>query len=77
MLEVDESASYAFKVAKTDVSCFFTPPTRLIAWKTQKQAILTVLSSAADRFDQAAAPRKKELLKLRLGPTVVSGDQAF
>ncbi|KAK4556157.1 Chk1 protein kinase [Recurvomyces mirabilis] len=71
----DEQALCQFKVAKSDVSSFWTLPSALIGREEQRNIILAVVEQAAHRIARAAPITRKGLYSLSSGSSLMSGDR--
>lgn len=76
LIDADKNALENFKVATTDVSCFFNLPNHLVARAEQQQAIMGVIEKAAHRSARAAPITRKGLYSLSSGSTMLSGEKA-
>ena len=76
LVDADKDALADFKVATTDVSCFFNLPAHLIGRSEQRQAILDVIEKAARRSARAAPITRKGLYSLSSGSSIMSGERA-
>ena len=75
MINADEDALTSFKVAATDVSCFFNLPTHLVGRDQQREAILSIIEKAAHRSARSAPVTRKGLYSLSSGASFISGDR--
>ena len=76
MINADKDALVNFKVATTDVSCFFCLPTHLVGRQEQREVILAVIEKAAHRSARSAPITRKGLYSLSSGSSIMSGDRA-
>lgn len=76
LIDADKTALDNFKVATTDVSCFFNLPTHLVGRSQQQQAIMQVIEKAAHRSARAAPITRKGLYSLSSGATLMSGEKS-
>ena len=76
MMDADKEALESFKVATTDVSCFFNLPTHLVGRDHQRQTIMAVIEKAAHRSARAAPITRKGLYSLSSGSSMMSGERA-
>ena len=75
MIDADKAALDNFKVASTDVSCFFNLPTHLVGRQEQRQVIMAVIEKAAHRTARSAPITRKGLYSLSSGSTFLSGER--
>jgi hypothetical protein len=75
MIDADKAALDSFKVATTDVSCFFNLPTQLVGRKEQTQTIMNVIEKAAHRAARTAPITRKGLYSLSSGGSFMSGEK--
>ena len=71
----DQEALTNFKLATSDISCFFHLPAHLVGRDTQRETIVGVLEKAAQRSARAAAITRKRLFSLGSSSSVASGDR--
>jgi signal transduction histidine kinase/serine/threonine protein kinase len=75
MIDADKAALENFKVATTDVSCFFNLPTHLVGRHEQRQTIMNVIEKAANRTARSAPITRKGLYSLSSGASFMSGER--
>ena len=75
LVDADEEALANFKVAKTDVSCFFNLPTHLVGRIEQRKQIITAIETAARRIARSAPVTRKGLYSLSSGSSMMSGER--
>jgi len=71
----DEEALANFKIATTDVSCFFNLPAHLVGRHHQRQVVLDAIEEAAARSARAAPITRKGLYSLSSSSSVLSADK--
>ena len=71
----DEEALAKFRVAKTDVSCFFKLPPTLVGREEQKKIVLDVIEDAASRSSKNPPVTKKGLYSLSSSSSAMSGGE--
>jgi serine/threonine protein kinase len=73
MIDADKDALERFKVATTDISCFFNLPTHLVGRDQQQQTVIAVIEKAAHRTTRAAPVTRRGLYSISSGSSMVSG----
>lgn len=76
MMDADQDALASFKVAKTDISCFFNLPTHLVGRHEQRDTIMAIIEKAAQRNARLAPTTRKGLYSLSSGSSMLSSERA-